>query len=380
MKANINKNLQWIELSNENLKHNIDVIKSFIKKDVEIAALLKANAYGHGIEQMSYLYKNNGITTFMVHTFKEALIIKNNHKDSRIILIGPLSAFELEKAIEESFEFVVFDEEILKIIIKIQKKIKKDVKLHLKIETGTYRLGIAFEKLKPFLEKLKKISNLNLMGVYSHFANIEDTSDTFYFKHQLSQFQNSIKLIEKEGFKPKQQHIACSAAVLLYKETHFDLIRPGISLYGYFSSPELAYALKLPKPLKPVLSWKTVICQIKNVKKGESLGYGLTYKTTRHSKIGILPIGYCDGYDRKLSNVGVCLVNGKRAQIRGRICMNMTLIDLTDIKDAKVGSIVTLIGSDKLETITADDIAKCTNTISYEVLARLSPLIPKIII
>jgi alanine racemase len=166
----------------------------------------------------------------------------------------------------------------------------------------------------------------------------------------------------------------------LYPETQFDIVRPGIALYGYSSSPELAYGLKVLKLLKPVLSWRTRLCQIKSVPEGESIGYGLTFKTTRDTRLGILPIGYYDGFDRKLSNLGFVLVHGKRAPIVGRVCMNFSMIDLTDVPEAAWNDTVTLIGTDGNETITADHLASQVNTIPYEILARLNPCIARVIV
>lgn len=372
--------LQWIELSKENLLYNVKLIRSMCSKEIEIAALLKANAYGHGILEMARLYKTSGINIFMVHSFQEAMILYKNGYNKRIVVIGPLNENQLFLSLKHGFEITVYTIETLNLIHKIQKKVNKTAKLHIKIETGTYRQGLSINDISDFVKTLKYIKKYDLKGISSHFANIEDTSQASFYKKQLRIFKKAITLFQNYKLSPKAKHIACSAAVLLYPETHFQIIRPGIALYGYYSSLELAYALNHSNPLKPVLSWKTRICQIKNVKKGEGIGYGLTYKTTHKIRLGVLPIGYYDGYDRKLSNIGICLVNGKRAFVRGRVCMNMIMIDLTDIPESKVGDIVTLIGCDQNEKITADDLAIQTNTISYEILARLNPNIPKFIV
>lgn len=374
------KLLQWIELSRSNLKHNISLIKSFTAKDIEIAALLKANAYGHGLKEMAELYYSEGISILMVHSLEEALILKKLKLKVRIIIIGPLNKSGVETALKNGFEITVYQIDTLKLCRKLQKNIKKSCKIHLKIETGTQRQGLNVKDIPLFIKELQSFKNLKLMGLSSHFANVEDINDVKYYQKQLHLFKQANDQFVKAGIKFKSLHFACSAAVFLYPETHFDIIRPGISMYGYYSSPQLKDIFNHKSPLKPVLSWKTRISQIKEVSENEGVGYGLTFKTARKSRIAVLPIGYYDGYDRSLSNKGICLLHGKKVMVRGRICMNMFMIDVTDIKQAKVGDVVTLIGSSGDETITADDLATLTNTISYEVLARLNPLIPKIVV
>ena len=369
--------MNWIELSQENLIHNIEVIRSFCGRKTSLSALLKANAYGHGIEPMAELFSKAGIDCFSVHSFDEALRVKATGFSKKIILIGPQTEEQMKMSILKGFEVILYNFESVEFLKSFSKTCKKPIKLHVKIETGTYRQGIPLKDLPRFIQELKKIKNLCLKGISSHFANIEDTSDTTYYKHQMDLFNQAHALFIKEGLVPEERHIACSAAVLLYPETLMERARPGIALYGYLSSPELAFALKLPKPLKPVLSWKTRIAQIKTVAQNEGVGYGLTYKTTRETRLGILPVGYYDGFDRRFSNLAYVLVHGKRAPIRGRICMNLCMVDLTDIPEASLMDEVILIGTSGKEILTADQLASWSNTISYEILARLNPSIPK---
>ena len=372
--------MNWIELSQENLIHNTEVIRSFCGPKTALSALLKANAYGHGIEPMAELFSRAGIDCFIVHSFDEALRAKATGFGKRIIIIGPQTEEQLKTAVQKGFEVILYTYESLEILKNFSKTISKPVKLHVKIETGTQRQGVLLKELPDFIRELKKIKNLRLKGISSHFANIEDTSDTTFYKHQMDLFSQAHEIFIREGLTPEERHIACSAAVLLYPETLLERTRPGIALYGYLSSPELAFALKLPNPLKPVLSWKTRIAQIKTVDQNEGVGYGLTYKTTRETRLGILPIGYYDGFDRRFSNIAYVLVRGKRAPVRGRICMNLCMVDLTDIPDASVMDEVVILGTSGREVLTADQLATWCNTISYEILARLNPSIPKRIV
>ncbi len=366
-------------MSESALRHNVSLVRSFCKPGVILGALLKANAYGHGLLPMAELYRRSGVSLFLVHSFQEAWTLHQNGFHERLILIGPQSEEELAHSLKHGFEITTYNEETLKILLRLQKKIKKPAHLHVKIETGTYRQGLEPKAIPAFAALLKRVKH-ELKGFSSHFANIEDTADTAYYQKQLSIFKKAVHAFEKQGVCAEELHIACSAAVLLYRETQLDIVRPGIALYGYSPSPELAYALKLPEPLKPVLSWRTRLCQIKNVPEGDSVGYGLTFKTRRPTRLGLLPIGYYDGFDRKLSNLGFALIRGKRAPVLGRVCMNLTMLDVTDIPEATLNDTVTLIGTDGSETITADHLASSVNTIAYEILARLNPLIPRIIV
>jgi alanine racemase len=371
--------MQWITLSKKNLAHNLEIIRDHCGSQVDIAGMLKANAYGHGILPMAELFRQNGISIFMVHSLEEALILYEAGARERIILVGPVHPSQIPLCLKNNFEMTICSPETLLVIKKAQKSLPYPAKLHVKIETGTHRQGLDLKAIPSFIKTLKSIKYYELKGLSSHFANIEDTADTAYYKKQIEAFKQAVSLLHKSGLQAEALHIACSAAMLLYPETHFQMVRPGIAMYGYYSSPELAYALKPINPLRPILSWKTRLGQVKTIEKGDCVGYGLTFKAMRKTRIGIIPIGYYDGYDRKLSNQGYVLIKGKRAAIAGRICMNITMVDVTDIPQAKTGDIVTLLGEDGDESITADQIASMTNTISYEILARLNPLILRII-
>ncbi len=252
---------------------------------------------------------------------------------------------------------------------------KHPAKCHLKLETGTNRQGINREDLPAVIDCFKSTAHLKLVGVSTHFANIEDTTDHSYADLQFKRYTELKAVIEDAGFVIKYAHLASSAASLLFPHTHFNLARVGIALYGHWPSKEtyLSYRLagKQNHMLRPVLSWKTLIGQIKDVRKGEYIGYGTTYRATANLKIAVLPIGYFDGYDRQISNNGYVLVNGMRAPVRGRICMDMFMVDVTDIPNVSLESEVVLIGRSGDETIRAEDLAGWTNTINYEVLARL---------
>jgi alanine racemase len=267
---------------------------------------------------------------------------------------------------------------------KLAAKYNHPVNLHLKVETGTNRQGVEQGKIGNIITTLKKYPNLNLIGVSTHFANIEDTTDHSYANSQLAQFNQIISMIKKLGIHPEYRHTACSAALLLFEDTKFELVRPGISIYGLWPSKETYLSYRLAggsnNILNPMLTWKTRVIQVKDIKADAFIGYGCTYRTTAKTKLAVLPVGYSDGYDRSISNLGYVLIKGRRAPIRGRICMNLMMVDITDIKGVRLEEPVTLLGQDGSEKITPDLMAGWAGTVNYEIISRIDKSIPRIII
>ena len=252
--------------------------------------------------------------------------------------------------------------------------------VHLKIETGTNRLGLEPGKVIKLLRNFPD-PQLELKGIYSHFANIEDTTDPTFAQQQLALFNQVLKHVPAAR---TLKHFSSSASSLLFPETFFDIVRVGISAYGYWPSKQ-THALYLEKNqkkifFKPVLSWHAKAAQIKQIKKGSAIGYGLTYRTYNKVKIIVVPVGYYEGYDRKLSNISQVLVNGVKAPVRGRVCMNMFMVDVSHVKNVKIGDRVTILGEENHERIDADMLAELAGTINYEILARINPLIPRFIV
>ena len=288
----------------------------------------------------------------------------------------------ISKAIENDFSFVVYNIETLKKIVSL--KLQKKAKIHLKIETGLNRQGIKKEDLPIFLRFISKHKDtIYLEGVYTHYANIEDTIDPSFARKQLAEFKNALGVIKKEGFKPPMVHTAASAGTLLYPETHFSMVRVGFGIYGWWMSLETRVSLLAQKKnlvLKPVLTWKSVVAQIKYLNVGDSVSYGQTWFASRKTKIAVIPVGYSDGYDRRLSNIGRVIVNGRYAIVVGRVAMNMIMADVTDVKNVKLEDEVALLGNMDGLKISADEIAKKIGTINYEVVSRINPLLPRQIV
>lgn len=375
----------WIEISEKAYAQNIRFFKHLIPEDTELSAVVKANAYGHGLMEIARLAVKYGAQSFCVHTIKEALLLRREWNETDILIMGPVPRGLIPRAVESNFRLVLFDLDTLDLLDRISREKKTNVRVHLEMETGTYRQGIGMEEIAPFLARLKKTSRIILEGVYTHFANIEDTTDHSYAFSQLERFESSVSRIREAGFRGVKRHVACSASALLFPQTHFDMVRLGISQYGLWPSSNTFISFRTVHPenqggvLLPVLSWKARVGQIKKVPAFHTIGYGCTYQTTRDTRLAVLPIGYADGYPRSLGNQAYILLGGRRAPVRGRVCMNMTMADITDIPEVQAGDEAVLIGKQGDEIITASQLSVLAGTIHYEFVTRINWQIPRFV-
>jgi len=371
----------WVEVSKSALLHNVNVFRRAIGKNVKLAAVVKANAYGHDIEKTTSLLKNK-VDVFAVDNIDEALAVRKIDGSTPVLIMGYTTMANIATPIENDISFVVYNMESLRKIVSL--KLPKSAKIHLKIETGLNRQGVQEKNLSEFLRFIKSHKNIiYLEGVYTHYANIEDTLDPSFAKKQLAAFKKALKIIYSYGFRPPLIHTAASAGTLLYPETHFSLVRVGFGIYGWWMSLETRVSLLAMKKnlqLKPVLTWKSIVAQIKQINVGESVGYGQTWFASRRTKIAVVPVGYSDGYDRRLSNIGRVIINGHYANVIGRVAMNMIVIDVTDIKNVRLEDEVALLGNKDGLKVSADEIAKKIGTINYEVVSRINPLLPRIVV
>lgn len=377
----ISSSLNWVEIDSKALKHNVMQFRSLIGKDKILCGVVKSNAYGHGILEVSKQILKFGVDWLGVNSLEESLLLRKNGIKAPILILGYTPLFQLKEVIDHDLRIVVYNTETVKELGKISQRENKEVYLHVKLETGTHRQGVSPDKILEFVREIKKFPFLKLEGISTHFANIEDTTDHSYAESQLTIFKKTVEMLEKNGVIIPIKHTACTAATILFPETYFNTVRVGIGLYGLWPSRETLLSSMIngnpPVELKPVLTWKTKIAQIKEVKKGSFIGYGCTYKTNRDSKIAVLPVGYNEGYDRRLSNIAHVLIKGQRAPVRGRVAMNMIMVDVTDIKGVKLEDEVILIGSQGKERITAEYLASLCGTINYEIITRINPLIPR---
>ena len=367
----------WVEISQSALIHNLKQFRKIIGSKVRLLVSIKANAYGHGLVEVAKLAASNGADWFGVNSLAEAKILRDNKITKPILILGYIQLKQLQILSKlKNISLVVYNEATIKKLGQINSIFK----IHLKLETGTNRQGINPDNILDFITLIKKYGNIKIEGFYTHFANIEDTLKHSYALSQLKIFNKTVELLKKRKIKIPIIHAACSAATILHKETHFDLVRPGISVYGLWSSPETQLSAKRKKKsinIKPVLSWKSIVAQVKEVKKDSSIGYGCAEKVFRDSKIAVIPVGYWDGFDRGLSNIGNVIIKNQRVKVMGRVCMNMFMVDVTDIKNVMPEDEVVLLGRQGQEEVTAEEIAQKLGTINYEFITRINPLISR---
>ncbi len=376
------KNLpfSYIEISKKNLIHNIKQFRDFVGKNTKIVSVIKANAYGHGQTEISSILEPY-TDFFMVNSISELELLRKKNK-KKCFVFGYISENDLRNAINLGCILSVFSIDHLKKINKKAKELKKIQEVHLSIDAYLGREGLLFEELPDFFLEIKKCKNIKLTGIYTHFANIEDTKDFSHAQKQIDIYENAKKIAEKHGFKNLYTHISATSGVLVYEKNKEinSLVRIGLGLYGLWPSKHLESLYKNSKfKLLPVLSWKTKIAQIKVLPKGSTIGYGLTYKTKIDTKIAVIPQGYSDGYDRRFSNKGEVLICGTRCKVLGRVAMNMFVVDVNHLKNVSVESEVVILGKQGKEEITAEEMAG-ENSINYEVVARINPLLPRIIV
>jgi alanine racemase len=281
--------------------------------------------------------------------------------------------------VRNGYRQVLYRLDVARALSEAAVKLGTLARVHLKIETGTNRQGIPLSQLGSFIDAITKLPALEIEGVYTHFANIEDTLDPAFAESQVQRFREALALIDRAGIRPLYIHTSATAGALLYKEMDFTMVRIGIGAYGIWPSRETQIAARERGrllPLVPVLTWKTRVAQIKDVQAGECVGYGLTYRAGRPMKLVVLPIGYYDGYDRKLSNSGRALIHGQPVPVVGRVAMNMTMLDVTDV-GADLDDEVVLIGRQGDAEIRVEELAEKIGTIPYEVVARINPLISR---
>ena len=374
-----------IELSQSALKKNVEFIRSKVSDHTIISAVVKANAYGHGISMFVPMAEKCEIRHFAVASSYEAWeVLQAITKDSTIMIMGILHPEDLEWVIENEIEFFVFDFQRLKESCEIAQKIGKKAIIHLEVETGGNRTGLPEQELTKALTFLKENKKcLEFKGLCTHYAGIETLANQFRIVKQIQKFNELYNATKKFGYSPQIRHTACSAATLAFPETTMDMVRVGTALYGLWPSPDI-YNLHLMRenkikdhPLKRVMTWKTRVMHIKQISKDDFVGYGTSFQASRNMKIAVIPIGYSNGYDRSLSNRGYVLIKGKKAPIVGLINMNVFMVDISSIPDVEVGDEVVLVGRQKNNAISIKSFSEFSNSINNEFVSRLPDAIPR---
>ncbi len=361
----------WIEIDLDNLLHNNQLIQDRLPEKGSVLAVVKADAYGHGASMIAHTLNQNGVDFFGVATLEEALKLRKFGIDSNILIMGHTTTFTVNQMITAKLTPVIFSYRMLKALDKEAARLGTKATIHLKIDTGMGRLGLLPEAVPAYLKELKRCNNIKLQGVATHFACASE--DPKYTTSQLQRFKRLQKLFEQHGLKPDYWHIDNSAGIFCRDHQTFqsNLFRPGITLYGYPPDENL----DIPG-LKPVMSLRSKLADYKQLPAGMGISYGRTFIPEKPTQVGVIPLGYADGYPRSLSNRSYVLKGGQEKPVRGSVCMDMTVIELNPQDDPE--ETVTLMGEDNGAELWADQLADWDNTITYEVLCRFSSRIPRV--
>ncbi|WKN32618.1 alanine racemase [Porifericola rhodea] len=377
-----------IELSQSALQNNVDFVREKVGPDPIISAVVKSNAYGHGTRYFIPMLTKCGVKHFSVaSSFEAQEVLKACLPDCEIVIMGILYSKDLEWAIYHNIQYYVFDLERIRQSVEAAKRVGKKAVVHLEVETGGNRTGLPIEQMEEALDLLKANAKyIDFRGLCTHLAGAETLANQFRIRRQIIRYNEFYDLAEQKGYLPSLKHIASSAAALTLPEARMDMVRVGIALYGLWPSPDV-YNMHLVEinqmsdnPLHRVISWKTDIMHLKDVKEGEFIGYGTSYQALRDMKVAVIPLGYANGYSRSLSNKGFVLIRGKRANICGLINMNLFMVDVTYIEDAEVGDEVVLIGNQASNSITISSFSDFANQLNNELMSRLPSDIPRCIV
>ncbi len=361
----------FAEIDLDAIRHNLEIVGHIVKSDTQILGVVKADAYGHGIREVSKAIVDY-VDYFGVASLDEAAMLRRIGIQKPILVIGAILPEEIEGVLRFNVIQTVSDLDIPKRLSKLAQSRNKKVKVHVKIDTGMGRLGFWHEEAIDFIKKIARLKNIIIDGIFTHFPNAE--ADKVFTYNQIKNFKRLIEKLWDNDIYIPIKHTANSIALIDFKDSHMNMVRPGLMMYGIYPKESLMKNILL----KPALTLKTKITYLKSLPKGRNISYGMTYVTRESTKIATIPVGYGDGYSRHFSNKAQVLVNGARCSIAGRVCMDMCMVDLTGLKGIDVGEEVTLIGKQGHETITVNEMAEWAKTISYEIVCGISQRVPRI--
>jgi alanine racemase len=367
----------WVEIDARAFEHNLKSYKSLVGQAL-FAPVIKSNAYGHGMELIARLCEQSPYVDWLcVISVHEALQLRRNGIQKPILVLSIIND-DLKAAIALSIDLVLYDMNTAHMLNAYAQSLGLNVYVHIKIDTGLSRLGSLWYEATSFIRAVALLEHVVIRGIFTHFADSE-SDDLTFCNLQIERFTGVLQELALVGITIPLQHTSCSAATGAHSASHFTLARTGVGIYGLWPSPENKLKVQAHHPefhLKPIMNWKTRIIQIKTIPAGSYVGYDRTHQVAQATTIATLPIGYWDGYDRGFSNKASMVVQGKTVRQVGRVAMNLTMIDSTGVS-AHVGDEVTLLGN--ALGVTADDLATHLDTINYEVVTRINPLLPRVL-
>lgn len=356
----------WAEIRLSAVRGNLLKIRGLIPARCAILFVVKANAYGHGAAELAlFSQKEKLCYGFGVSCVEEASVLRRAGVTLPVLVLGSLYPFDsFVKAIQDDLKVTVASVDAAKQLVTAAGRLKTAVGCHVKLETGMGRIGVRRPGAARVFEELLSSRNIKIEGIYTHLSSAD--SDPEFTRLQLRYFREAVEDCEKAGINPGLRHAANSAAAVNYPESRWDMVRPGLAVYG------------LMDDFEPALSLKSRVVFLKNIRAGSSISYGRTFRSKKPMSVATLPVGYADGYSRRLSNCGEVLVRGKRCRVLGAVTMDMTMIDVTNVADVGVGDEAVLIGRQGEEEVTARDIAALTGTIPYETVCSISSRVPRV--
>jgi alanine racemase len=357
--------LSWVDIDLAGLRHNYFQARARLSGATQVLAVVKSDAYGHGMVPVARELANSGVEFLGVSKFWEAMELRDHGIDLPVLVLLGVEPADMEECIRKDLRLVVYRLDHARLLSRLACTAQRPARVHVKVDTGMGRLGVPWEKVPAFLDEFLDLPGVELEGVLSHFA-VADEADKSFSERQLERFRQVLQWLHERRRPVRYAHISNSAGLLDLPGAHLQLVRPGLMLYG---SPPSAL-LQRPAALLPVMSFRSRIIQIKDVQPGDTIGYGRTYVVPRPSRIATIPVGYDDGYSRLLSNRGQVLVNGQRAAVVGRVSMNMITIDVSHIPNAQEDAEAVLLGAQGEERISVEEIAEWCGTISYEIFCN----------
>ncbi|MBM7622806.1 alanine racemase [Sporohalobacter salinus] len=363
----------WAEVNLDNIKFNMQQVKSQISDETLMMAVVKANAYGHGAVEVANATIEAGADRLAVAVVEEGIELREAGFELPIHILGEVLPEQISLLAEYNLTPTISKLKTATELDKINAKLGTKQKIHVKIDTGMGRIGVLPAEALEFIQKINSFPHLEIEGLITHFAKADEENKD-YTKQQWEKFNDVIKEVESAGIQIPIKHCANSATIIDLPQMELDMVRAGIMLYGLYPSSEVDQNFQL----KPALSWKARVVYLKELDEGHGISYGTTYITPDKTEIATIPLGYADGYFRLLSNKGEVLINGKRASIRGRVCMDQFMVEVTDIPDVNIGDEVVLIGQQKNEEITAMELADLIGTINYEIVSKITKRVPRI--
>jgi len=361
-----------VEIDLSKIGSNVKQIRRQIPAGTKVMGIVKANAYGHGLTDISRYLESSGIDSLGVGFLEEGIILRNVGIKIPILVLGGVLGYQIKLFITNDLDVTVSSLELAESINAMMEANGRSARIHLKIDTGMGRIGISPENAPLLAEKIVKLPHLDLVGLYSHFAT-SDGNDNEYMYKQLERFDTAVRKIQSKGITVEHIHIANSGAIINAPESYYTTVRPGIALYGITPAEQMNTKMQL----QTAFQLKSRIVFIKEIPSGVDISYGRTFTSKKRTRIGTIPIGYGDGYSRLLSNKSEVLIKGRRFPVVGSVTMDQIMVDLDEATDIHVGDDVTLLGTDGTETITPWELARLMGTIPYELFCGISARVPR---